>query len=136
MTSLQLSRLIAKAAAEKKARGVIRLDVRERTSIADYFVICEGDTDRQVRAITESILRAGKEQGIRPFHIAGYEEGSWVVLDYATVIVHIFLPGEREYYDLESLWRAPRRARVRTPSNGERVRKPVTTRPRRRVSAR
>lgn len=136
MTSLQLSRLIAKAAAEKKARGVIRLDVRERTSIADYFVICEGDTDRQVRAITESILRAGKEQGIRPFHIAGYEEGSWVVLDYATVIVHIFLPGEREYYDLESLWRAPRRGRVRTPSNGERVRKPVTTRPRRRVCAR
>ena len=83
MTSLQLVRLIAKAAADKKARGVIRLDVRQRTSLADYFVICEGDTDRQVRAITDSILRAGRDQGARPFHMAGYEEGSWVVLDYA-----------------------------------------------------
>ena len=63
MTSLQLVRLIAKAAADKKARGVIRLDVRQRTSLADYFVICEGDTDRQVRAITDSILRACRDQG-------------------------------------------------------------------------
>jgi ribosome-associated protein len=129
MTSLQLARLIAKAAADKKARGVIRLDVRQRTSIADYFVICEGDTDRQVRAITESIIRACREQGARPFHTAGYEEGSWVVLDYASVIVHVFLPGEREYYDLESLWRpaAPQRRRT---GNGERV-KTAAARPRR-----
>src|SRR5205807_4285010 len=120
MTSLQLVRLIAKAAADKKARGVIRLDVRQRTSLADYFVICEGDTDRQVRAITDSILRACRDQGARPFHMAGYEEGSWVVLDYASVIVHVFLPGEREYYDLESLWRAPARTRASASSgNGE-----------------
>ena len=120
MTSLQLVRLIAKAAADKKARGVIRLDVRQRTSLADYFVICEGDTDRQVRAITDSILRACREQGARPFHMAGYQEGSWVVLDYASVIVHVFLPGEREYYDLESLWRGAAPQRRRT-GNGERL---------------
>lgn len=107
MTPLQLSRLIADAAAEKKARGVVTLDIRKKTSIADYFVICEGDTDRQVRAITDSIVEACKAQGVRPLRTAGYEDGSWIVLDYASVIVHVFLPGERSYYDLESLWRAP-----------------------------
>ena len=112
MTPLQLSRLIATAAADKKARGIVRLDIRQKTSIADYFVICEGDTDRQVRAITDSIIEAGKSKGVRPLRIAGYDEGSWVVLDYASVIVHVFLPGERSYYDLESLWKGPAKADI------------------------
>ena len=107
MTPLQLSRLIADAAADKKARGVVRLDIRQKSSIADYFVICEGDTDRQVRAITDSIIEACQAKGVRPLRTAGYPEGSWVVLDYASVIVHVFLPGERSYYDLEALWKAP-----------------------------
>jgi ribosome-associated protein len=119
VTPLQLSRLIADAAADKKARGVVRLDIRQKTSIADYFVICEGDTDRQVRAIADNIIGAAREKGIRPFHTAGYDEGSWVVLDYASVIVHVFLPGERSYYDLEALWKAPSRAR-RASENGSR----------------
>ena len=58
VTPLQLSRLIADAAADRKAREIVRLDIRQKTSIADYFVICEGDTDRQVRAITDSIVEA------------------------------------------------------------------------------
>ena len=119
MTPLQLSRVIADAAGGKKARGVIRLDIRRRTSIADYFVICEGDTDRQVRAISDAILEACRKEGIRPLHAAGYTEGSWVVLDYSSVIVHIFLPGERAYYSLESLWRpavSPRPSRARHAS--------------------
>jgi ribosome-associated protein len=107
VTPLQLSRLIADAAADKKARGIVRLDIRQKTSIADYFVICEGDTDRQVRAIIDAIVEAAKAKGVRPLRMAGYEDGSWVVLDYASVIVHVFLPGERSYYDLESLWKAP-----------------------------
>ena len=109
MTPLQLSRLIANAAADKKARGIVRLDIRQKSSIADYFVICEGDTDRQVRAITDSIIEACQAKGVRPLRAAGYDDGSWVVLDYASVIVHVFLPGERSYYDLESLWKAPAR---------------------------
>jgi ribosome-associated protein len=112
VTPLQLSRLIADAAADKKARGIVRLDIRQKSSIADYFVICEGDTDRQVRAITDSIIEAGRAKGVRPLRTAGYEEGSWVVLDYASVIVHVFLPGERSYYDLESLWKAPSKTGV------------------------
>jgi ribosome-associated protein len=107
VTPLQLSRLVADAAADKKARGIVRLDIRQKTTIADYFVICEGDTDRQVRAITDAIMEAVKAKGLRPLRMAGYEDGSWVVLDYASVIVHVFLPGERSYYDLESLWKPP-----------------------------
>jgi ribosome-associated protein len=110
VTPLQLSRLIADAAADKKARGIVRVDLRQKSSIADYFVICEGDTDRQVRAITDSIVEAGKARGMLPLRTAGYQEGSWVVLDYASVIVHVFLPGERSYYDLESLWKGPAKA--------------------------
>jgi ribosome-associated protein len=105
VTPLQLSRLIADAAADKKAREIVRLDIRNKSSIADYFVICEGDTDRQVRAITDSIVEKARASGVRPLRTSGYEDGSWVVLDYASVIVHVFLPGERSYYDLESLWR-------------------------------
>ena len=118
VTPLQLSRLIANAAADKKARGIVRLDIRQKSSIADYFVICEGDTDRQVRAITDSIVEACQAQGVRALRTAGYEDGSWVVLDYASVIVHVFLPGERSYYDLESLWKAPAKSAVVSSANG------------------
>ena len=119
MTPLQLSRLIADAADEKKARGIVRLDIRQKSTIADYFVICEGDTDRQVRAITDSIIEACKAKGVRPLRTAGYDDGSWVVLDYASVIVHVFLPGERSYYDLESLWKGPaRKAALASGGNG------------------
>jgi len=118
VTPLQLSRLIADAAADRKARGIVRIDIRQKSSIADYFVICEGDTDRQVRAITDSIVEAGKAKGVSPLRTAGYPEGSWVVLDYASVIVHVFLPGERSYYDLESLWKAPPRAARASSTNG------------------
>lgn len=118
MTPLQLSRLIEDAAADKKAREVVRIDIRQKSSIADYFVICEGDTDRQVKAIVDSIVEKAKASGVRPLRISGYEDGSWVVLDYASVIVHVFLPGERSYYDLESLWRAPAAA---TQGNGSKM---------------
>jgi len=118
VTPLQLSRLIANAAADKKARGIVRIDIRQKSSIADYFVICEGDTDRQVRAITDSIVEACQAKGVWPLRTAGYQEGSWVVLDYASVIVHVFLPGERSYYDLESLWKPPARAARAAATNG------------------
>jgi ribosome-associated protein len=121
VTPLQLSRLVADAAADKKARGVVRLDIRNKSSIADYFVIAEGDTDRQVRAISDAIVEKLRAAGVRPLHTSGYEEGSWVVLDYAAVIVHVFLPGERSYYDLESLWKGP--ARTAT-GNGEKRKAP------------
>ena len=135
MTPLRLSRLVADAAAEKKARDIEWIDIRQRTTMADYFVICEGDTDRQVRAISDSITAACEAKGIRPFHVSGYADGSWIVLDYSSVIVHVFLPGERAYYDLETLWRSPAMRQVRSRRSAkERV--PATTSARRRATGR
>jgi ribosome-associated protein len=135
MTPLQLSRVVADAAAEKKARDIVRIDIRERTTIADYFVICEGDTDRQVRAISDAITDACEARGVRPFHVSGYADGSWVVLDYSSVIVHIFLPGERAYYDLETLWRSPAMREVRS-RRAVKEPAPATTRARKRAASR
>src|SRR5438105_5548667 len=109
MTASELARQIASAAADKKARDVIVLDIREKTTIADYFVVCEGDTDRQVRAIVDNIEDTLRTEGVRPLSVAGLRDASWACLDYDSVIVHVFLPGERTYYSLEALWSAPAR---------------------------
>ncbi|HKR98950.1 MAG TPA: ribosome silencing factor [Candidatus Dormibacteraeota bacterium] len=104
MTSTQLAGRIAAAAADKKARDVVTVDIRRKTTIADYFVICEGDTDRQVRAIVDNIEETCSAAGMRPLSVSGVDDASWACMDYDTVIVHVFLPGERTYYDLEGLW--------------------------------
>jgi ribosome-associated protein len=104
MTPSELAELIAAAAADKKARDVVTLDLRGKTTIADFFVICEGDTDRQVRAIVDNIEAAARKSGIRPLNVAGLRDASWACLDFDSVIAHVFLPGERTFYDLEGLW--------------------------------
>jgi ribosome-associated protein len=88
------------------------MDVRDQTSIADYFVVCEGETDRQVRAIADGMVEAAKGKEVRPLGVDGYEDSTWILLDFDSVLAHVFLPGERSYYDLESLWgRAAKRRR-------------------------
>ena len=104
LTALQLARLLRGAAVEKKAWDSVVIDVREQTSIADYFVICEGETDRQVRAIADGMVEAAKEKQLRPLGVDGYSDATWILLDFDAVLAHVFLPGERSYYDLESLW--------------------------------
>jgi ribosome-associated protein len=97
-------RLVREAALSKKARDVVEIDLRKKSSLADFFVVCEGDTDRQTRAIADAIRDAAKTKGISPLHTAGEADGAWILLDYVGVVVHIFLPGERVFYDLETLW--------------------------------
>lgn len=104
LTSLQLARLLRKAAVDKKAWDPIVVDVRDQTSVADYFVICEGETDRQVRAIADGMVEAAKAKDRRPLAVDGYDDAGWILLDFDSVLAHVFLPGERTYYDLESLW--------------------------------
>ena len=103
-TPLQLARLLRGAAVDKKAWDCVVLDVRDRTSLADYFVICEGETDRQVRAIADGMLAAAKEKELRPLGVDGYDDAGWILLDFDSVLAHVFLPGERSYYDIEGLW--------------------------------
>jgi len=106
MTSTELAQLIRTAAEDKRARDVVIIDLVGKTTLADYFVIGEGDTDRQVRAIVDSIEEACKRHGVRPLGISGMKDASWACIDFDAVIAHVFLPGERTFYDLESLWQA------------------------------
>ena len=116
LTPLQLARVLRGAASEKKAWDTVVIDVRDLTSIADYFVICEGETDRQVRAIADAMVEAAKAKELKPMAVDGYSDATWILLDFDSVLAHVFLPGERSYYDLESLWApaAKRRKRAAT----------------------
>jgi ribosome-associated protein len=84
---------------------VLVLDVSEPLVISDYFVICSGNSDRQVRAIAEEVERACRAEGARPLRREGERDARWVLLDFVDFVVHVFLEEERAYYDLERLWR-------------------------------
>ena len=80
------------------------LDIRQVCSFADYFVICSGESERQLRAVYDEVEYDLKRLGILPHHHEGTVEGGWLLLDFGDVIVHIFAPAERDYYKLEKLW--------------------------------
>ena len=80
------------------------LDARGVCSFADYLVICSGDSGRQLRAIFDEVVHALKKGGITPHHYEGDVDSGWLLLDFGDVIVHIFAPYEREYYQLDELW--------------------------------
>jgi ribosome-associated protein len=85
---------------------VVVLGIRELTVIADYFVICTGDNERQLRAIVRDIDEATKEAGTDPRRVEGVAESGWVLMDYGDVIVHVFGKTERAFYSLDKLWSA------------------------------
>jgi ribosome-associated protein len=103
--------LCAEAALDKKGTDLVVLDVREHTSIADYFVIVSGRSDTQVRSIAEHVEDVCRKSGYRKLAVEGLRHGQWVLLDFGDVVVHVFYAPVREFYDLERLWsEAPRRA--------------------------
>ena len=79
---LKLARLLQNVAEEKNAWDPVLLDVRDKTTVADYFVICEGETDRQLRAIADAMLERAREAGLRPLAVDGYEDATWILLDF------------------------------------------------------
>ena len=102
-----------RVALEKKAFDLVLLDVQNVSSLASYFLLCSGRSDRQVQAIARSIEEDLKKMGIRPLGIEGFERGKWILMDYDDVVVHVFLDPIRKFYDLEGLWLdAPRVERV------------------------
>ena len=104
-----LARKIAQLVLDKKAKDVLILDVRGMTSYADYLVLASGESDRQVTAIADHIDERLKAQGTRPLGHEGRETGTWVLLDYGEVVVHLFFTEVRASYDLDGLWAdAPR----------------------------
>ncbi len=92
------------AASNKLAVDILLLDTRGVCSFADYFVICSGDSSRQIQAILDEVAHALKREGILPHHSEGTVESGWLLLDFGDVIVHIFAAAEREYYQLDTLW--------------------------------
>ena len=92
------------AAEDKKADGLLVLDLRKAAGFTDYFVICAGQNARQIRAIADGVMDALGSHGAKPAHVEGYERSEWVLLDYFDFIVHIFSPDTRLFYGLERLW--------------------------------
>jgi ribosome-associated protein len=109
----ELAHAIVELAAGKKAGNVIMLDMREITLLADYFILCDGSSPRQIKAIGDELLEKLKHQGSRLASVEGTPESGWMLLDFGSVIVHIFSPVQRAYYRLEELWqKAPVVVRV------------------------
>ncbi len=105
LPSTELAAEIARYALDKKAHDVLELDMRGLVGYTDYFVVCSGNTDRQVKAIHDAIHAGVKqEHGVLPRRVEGAGRAQWVLMDYLDVVVHLFTPATREFYRLEQLW--------------------------------
>jgi ribosome-associated protein len=105
MTPEELAQAIATQASDKKASAIVELAVSSVLGYTDFFLICSGNTDRQVKAIHNGILAGIKaEHRIVPRRVEGVQEGRWILMDYLDVVVHIFTPEARDFYRLEQLW--------------------------------
>jgi ribosome-associated protein len=100
----ELAHRIVEIASDKKGNDIVMLRTAELTTMADFFVICSGRSERQVAALSGAIVDELRKDGIRPLGMEGRQSSRWVLLDYGSVIVHVFAPEEREYYGLERLW--------------------------------
>jgi ribosome-associated protein len=103
------------AALDKKASGVVVLDLRNTPAFTDYFVLCSGQNQRQVKAIADAVEDALRAARVKPAHIEGYDRAEWVLMDFFTFIVHVFTPATREFYSLERLWGDAERIEVEPP---------------------
>ncbi len=104
LDSNNLARKIVDIAADRKAEDIVMLDISKVSIIADYFVICNGTGDRHVRAISKEIDEKLGHEGVQPINIEGMTEAKWILIDYGSVLVHIFDPETRDFYRLEQLW--------------------------------
>ncbi len=104
LDSRQLAKLCRNIALDKKSIDNVILDMRKISSVADYFLICSGNSEPHLKAIADEIARRLKEDGVRPRYHDGYPRSRWIVLDYGDVMIHIFHPELRVHYGLEHLW--------------------------------
>lgn len=107
--------LASRFALEKKAYDLVLLEVGDVSSIADYFIICSGRSDRQVQSIAQGIEENLKRAGVKPLAVEGLGQGQWVLMDFDDVIVHIFYSPVREFYDLDGLWSHAHRVELPEP---------------------
>lgn len=112
MTSLEKAVFAAKVLDDKKAFQIEVISVKGISDITDYFVIANGSVNTHVHSLADELEEKLRAEGINPLHIEGYASGSWVLLDYTDVIIHIFTPETRDFYDLGRLWNDGERIKV------------------------
>jgi ribosome-associated protein len=108
-----------RAALDKKALDVVVLDLRNTPAFTDFFVLCSGSNQRQVKAIADAVEEALRAARVRPAHIEGYDRADWILMDFFTFIVHVFTPQTRQFYSLERLWGDAERIEVSDTPAGE-----------------
>lgn len=106
LEALDAARLAVEAASEKQAINIVLLDMRSAATFTDYFLICSGDSEKQLKAIYDAIEETLKKAGARPVYREGSSDSGWMLLDYGDLVVHIFSPFEREYYQFDELWKS------------------------------
>ena len=104
MNSKQLTALVIDALDDVKAQDIVKLDVRDMTTVTDYMVVASGTSNRHVQALVENVAEKATEAGHKPIGVEGEEGGEWVLLDLQDALVHVMLPKVREFYNLEKLW--------------------------------
>ena len=113
------TRICVEAADSRQADDIVVLDMTPHSSIADRFVVCQGRSDRQVKAIADAVEEQLGQNGEKPRAVEGYQTGSWILIDYVDLVVHVFDPETREFYGLERLWgQINHPAMPETPTSG------------------
>ena len=103
-TAFEISKAIAEALDAKKGRDIKIIHVEEKTVIAEYFVLCTGNSNTQVKALVGEVEYKLRERGVEPYNIEGRDNNSWILMDYSNVIVHVFSREAREFYNLDKLY--------------------------------
>lgn len=98
------ARKVAGFALEKKALDILVMDVRKVTDVTRFFIVCSGQSSPQVKAIADHVIDSCRKSGLEIYHVEGYDSLRWVLIDLVDIVVHIFLPDVRRYYQLERLW--------------------------------
>lgn len=120
LSSEERVQIMAAAADSLRASDIVVLDLRELTIIADFFLICTGNSSIQIRAITDRIEERLREQGLHKLRVEGYQEATWILLDYGDVVAHVMAAEQRAFYNLEAFWsKAPRLPLDLRPEPGE-----------------
>ena len=111
--TMEKLRIALRAVDDKQAQDIVVLDISGIAAFASYFLLCSGDSSRQIQAIVDEVELKLREEKIRPTHIEGYRNAEWVLMDYLDFVVHVFSKKARAYYDLERLWRDGKRLEVK-----------------------
>lgn len=105
MSGKEIAEVAIRALDSKKGKDIKALETGELTTLAEYFVLCTGTSNTQIKALADAVEQALSDAGEEPHHIEGHRDGTWVLMDYSVVVIHIFTEEAREFYDLERLWK-------------------------------